>query len=56
MLHVINHDTLHLLNVSTHANLHETNLPIYIFIIAIIITYNFDCYAKEELFPLMIYI
>ena len=56
MSHVINRDTIHSLFPSTHAILHETILPAYITIIAVIIIYIVVRHAKAVLFPLMNYI
>ena len=53
---MINLDTIHLLILSTHANLHETSIPVYIITIAVIIIQISDCHAKVVLFPLMIHI
>ena len=38
-----------------HANLHESKLPVYIFTIAVLTIYSFDCHANSVLFPLIIY-
>ena len=46
MSHKINHDTFHLLILSAHANLHETNLPVCFIAIAVIIIYFCDSHAK----------
>ena len=40
------HDTIQLLNLSTHASLHEINLPVFIIISAVIIICIFDFHAK----------
>ena len=56
MSHVIKHDTIHLIILSTHANLHETNLPVYITTIAVINIYTFDCDAKKVVLLLIIFI
>ena len=56
MSHIIKHDTIHLLILSTHANLHETNLQVNKITIAVINIYSFDCYPKAVLYSLMIYI
>ena len=51
-----NADTILSPILSTHANLHETNFPVYIITIAVIFIYIFDCHAKAVSFSLMIYI
>ena len=55
MCRVKNHDKIHLLILSTPANLQETFLPIYMITIALISIYFCDCHAKAVLFFLMFY-
>ena len=52
MSHLINHDAILLFVLFAHANLHETNLPVYIVTIAVNIIYIFDCHAKSAFYLL----